>query len=130
MAMTNAHRKDKESIDMTIKNVLENVNAIKEIAEATQNLDLKEKIIDLKEQVLELREENLKLKVRLREQEQFNMVFDEFVYWNEKGEEKDGPYCPVCWDNNQKAIRLTKEDNYVAGIGRLCRVCDKVITTN
>jgi hypothetical protein len=34
------------------------------------------------------------------------MVFEESVYWKRQNGERDGPYCPVCYDNEKKKIHL------------------------
>lgn len=104
---------------MNVKTVLDNVNAIKEIADSMQNLDLKEKIVDLKAQVIELREENTNLKQELDKKKKFNMIFENNTYWNvEKEGKKEGPFCSACWDNNSKPIRIIVTD----GFGH-CPVC-------
>lgn len=90
-----------------IDKITNNLKAIKEIAETTQNLDLKQKILDLREQIQELREENLRLREVVSKQEDFNMFFALNVYFNKKANgEEDGPYCTCCWDKEKKAIRL------------------------
>jgi hypothetical protein len=40
----------------------------------------------------------------LKEQE--GMVFEESVYWRRKNGEREGPYCPVCYDHKHKVIHL------------------------
>jgi hypothetical protein len=35
------------------------------------------------------------------------MVFEEAVYWKLRNEMRQGPYCPVCYDDKQKEIHLT-----------------------
>lgn len=92
---------------MDIKTTLDNIKAIKEIADSTQNIELKSLIVDLKEEILNLRQENLDLKQQLSRKLEHNMIFENKVYWDVKEDEtKDGPYCPVCWDRDCKAIRL------------------------
>lgn len=111
---------------MNVKTVLENVNAIKEIADSMQNLDLKEKIVDLKEQVIELREENINLKEELNKKNQLNMVFEKNTYWNiNHTDKKDGPFCSACWDNNSKSVRMQRRDD---GFAR-CPVCKNTAWT-
>jgi len=114
---------------MDIKTITDNVKAIKEIADATQNLELKSLIVDLKEQVLELREENHSLKEELSKKTGYNMVFENCVYWNIlDNKEKDGPFCPVCWDKDKLAIRLGPEINAPAyGRIRKCYSCNNNI---
>lgn len=104
---------------MDVKTVLENANAIKEIADSMKNLDLKEKIVDLTAQIIELREENANLKQELDKKKKFNMKFENNMYWNvDKNGEKEGPFCPACWDNNIKPIRMLDMKNHYR-----CPIC-------
>ena len=61
---------------MDIKTTLDNIKAIKEIADSTQNIELKSLIVDLKEEILELKEENQKLKAELAKKTDYNMIFE------------------------------------------------------
>lgn len=69
---------------MDIKTTLDNIKAIKEIADSTQNIELKSLIVDLKEEILNLRQENLDLKQQLSQKVEHNMVFENKVYWDLK----------------------------------------------
>lgn len=90
-----------------IKEITEDIKTILDIAEKTQNIELKNLIVDLKEKVLNLKEENLILKEKLSIQENFNMIFYNNVYYDEKPDGlKIGPYCTNCFDRDKKAIRL------------------------
>lgn len=49
------------------------------------------------------------------------MVFEESVYWRRKNDEKEGPYCPNCYDDKRKEIHLTPgatKGTYSCGICR------------
>jgi len=67
-----------------IKKMMDNVNAIKEIAEPIQNIELRSLIVDLKEQLIDLREENQELKEKLSKKEDLNMLYEQERYWNIK----------------------------------------------
>lgn len=41
----------------------------------------------------------------LRGQEE--MIFEESVYWRRKNGEREGQYCPVCYEDKHKVIHLT-----------------------
>lgn len=108
-----------------VKDIFDNVKTIKEIAEATANLELKSAIVDLKEQILDLREENLQLKEKLSKRDNFNMRFEDNAYYNILADGKsDGPYCSGCWDGKNLAVRL-----HCDNVGRYacCPVCKKEI---
>ena len=53
----------------------------------------------------ELEEENITLKEQLKIKE--NLKYENNAYWIEReGGQKDGPFCPRCWDKNKELIRL------------------------
>jgi hypothetical protein len=55
------------------------------------------------------------------------MVFEESVYWKHRNSKRDGPYCPVCYDNEKKSIHL----NPGATRGTFgCGVCQNSFTTD
>lgn len=103
-----------------LKNIMDNINTAKELADKLNNLELKSVIVDLKEQILELREENVSLKTKLQEKEKYDMHFKHNVYWNP--DENDGPYCSKCWDHDKKAVRLLKQNK-----DYYCPVCKEFV---
>jgi hypothetical protein len=55
------------------------------------------------------------------------MVFEESVYWRHKDGVRQGPYCPVCYDDKQKVVHL----NPGATRGTFgCGVCRNSFRTN
>jgi hypothetical protein len=55
------------------------------------------------------------------------MVFEESVYWKRKNGEREGPYCPNCYDDRHKEIHLTRgatKGTYS------CGVCRNAFTTD
>ena len=97
-----------------VKDIFDNVKTIKEIAEATSNLELKSAIVDLKEQIIELRTENLQMKAKLTERVSYNMKFENNMYYNilQTGG-TEGPYCSACWDTKKQAVRMhCRDDGY------------------
>jgi len=36
------------------------------------------------------------------------MGFEESVYWKRQNGSREGPYCPVCYDDNQKVVHLNQ----------------------
>ena len=74
--------------------------------------DLQTRILDIQTQLIELTNENQDLRKRAADLEQAaeigkSLKYEESVYWLLKGDSRDGPYCPNCWDANHKLIRLT-----------------------
>lgn len=84
----------------------------KQIADTMDNLVLKSIILDLQSQVLDLQQENIGLKESQATRESYNMRFEHGVYWNVKEDGRlEGPFCPICWDDKKKAIRM--HENFV-----------------
>jgi pyrimidine deaminase RibD-like protein len=49
------------------------------------------------------------------------MVFEESVYWRRKNGEREGPYCPNCYDDKHKEIHLSPsatKGTYLCGVCR------------
>lgn len=108
---------------MDIKTTLDNIKAIKEIADSTQNIELKSLIVDLKEEILELKEENQKLKAELAKKTDYNMIFEKDAYWNVKDGKKEGLFCSACWDKSNIPVRM-KNNPYTYE----CPVCQNKVS--
>ena len=48
------------------------------------------------------------------------MVFEKNLYWSIEGDKKDGPFCPQCWDHDDKKTRLYN----MANAYWMCRICN------
>ena len=104
--------------------IIARIKTAVQLAEKANDPDLKQAIIELREGVQELREENLALKeenARLREQltPREELRFDGSVYW--QGE--DGPYCPTCYDEKGKHIRVQDAGTFRGKPRWLCESC-------
>ncbi len=74
----------------------------------------------MQKKIQEIEKENRELKEKLEIKE--NLIFEKNAYWLEKENgEKDGPFCSVCWDADEKLIRLRVGD-YALGWA-LCLKC-------
>ncbi|MCC4791199.1 hypothetical protein AB6E39_26000 [Vibrio splendidus] len=90
----------------------------KSLEKAETKYQLAELIIslaDAKIELAEVRELIVQKDIELSELRQVleqkqNMEWDEPYYWLNIGENKQGPYCPSCYDNNGKLIRLMNKD--------------------
>ncbi len=100
--------------------IVDNAKTIYALVKKLGDLDLLEKMADLRDEIFELREENRNLKEKLAEKNNYEMHFKHNMYWNP--DEKDGPYCSKCWDDNKKAIRLQKQNGEY-----YCPVCRKTV---
>ena len=94
-----------------------------ELQEAIVNL--RQSVLTLKEENLCLREENSSLQQSIKKRESF--VFEAPVYFQlmDNGT-KDGPFCQVCHDNQNKTIRLTTREE---GSWQ-CKVCGGYFETH
>ncbi len=108
---------------MDMKKAMDIIKKLLDFAERVKDIDTKSALLDLKEEILSLRDENLELREKLSQKEDFNMVFDDNMYWNLKSDgTKDGPYCAKCWDRDKKAIRL---ENMGQVNAYYCAVCKR-----
>ena len=82
-------------------------------------ISLREATIALEDRILILEEENRDLKKQL--EIKGKIKYEAPYYWLSEGEERDGPYCQVCYDKEGKLIRLQVQVQ-----GRwLCLSCGK-----
>ncbi len=77
-------------------------------------LEVQEKILELREAAIEIQEENLALKKTLASlkkqlEKQLALSFDQGVYWAGETENRDGPFCPKCFDTKKQSVRLHKD---------------------
>ena len=85
--------------------------------------DLSIELAELKIQVANLLEENDELKRQLVQQSAAELVFKDFAYYSVSG---DGPFCPGCYDDKKKSIRLSKLSGALAVLGsHTCPVCEE-----
>lgn len=108
----------------TLSTGIDAVKKLADLAMKTQNIDLQEGILELREQLLfakesllnakeeisDLKEENRKLLQELEKSKQTastEMEFRKAAYYV-KGSKDDGPYCPRCFDSDNKKVRLSK----------------------
>lgn len=67
--------------------------------------DAKMQIAEIQEALLESDREKKELLEKLNLKE--NLFYDKPYYWKKiSGQEKEGPYCQLCYDKEQKLIRL------------------------
>ena len=93
-------------------------------------MEAQAQIQKLQEQYLGLHAENLELKQELLElkskyTQQKNMVFDEPFFYEVVGDNKEGPYCPKCWQKDERKCRVVKTpDSYHSA--QKCQVCNEL----
>ncbi len=94
-----------------------------------QVIELQLAALDLVEKQQSLLLENGSLQDRVRELErqirlERNLEFDGAVYWRVgEGGKRDGPFCPVCFDDSKKSVRLQNGASYIGKSPWYCLVC-------
>lgn len=93
--------------------LISDMQAIGKLLKKTGSLGPYEKLLALQEKVLALIIENTELKKeidRLKDAAELkaHICFEHDAYWLKNGneEEKDGPFCPICYDSEGKLMRL------------------------
>ncbi len=81
---------------------------------------LQEKYLELHAENLELKHELLQAKEKLREKDE--LIFEEPFFYVQLEEERDGPFCPKCWQKDEKKCRVVKTPESYSGSSE-CQVC-------
>jgi len=110
--------------------VVDSVKEAFEIAKQISNIELQKQIIDIQAGMQQLQNENLELKKsndeltkKLKEEKSMSHDKDENVYFHEEpGKEKDGPFCPYCWEGSRKQGRM-----HPFGLDLKCNICGNVV---
>lgn len=116
--------------EVFLLSVIESLKEVLDTAKKISNLELQKQIIDIQSEIQELQNENWELKKsndeltkRLKEEKTMSHDKDENVYFHEEpGREKDGPFCPYCWEDHRKQGRL-----YPFKLDLKCNICGKVV---
>lgn len=95
--------------------LIDNIKEVYTLVKAAGTIELQKKVLDLQSEALELQQEHIQLKQRFAQLEesiklQRQMIWDQDHNWywrtTESGQ-KEGPYCPVCYDNFSDLVRLS-----------------------
>jgi hypothetical protein len=79
-------------------------------------MELQQNILDMQGMLHDLAEENRKLKSEIAAQKSIEeiakalVVADSVYFLRKSSGELDGPFCPTCWDDANKLIRLKFEN--------------------
>ncbi len=85
---------------------------------------LAKEVLDVQEENTKLRAENTKLNNHLNARAEMK-PFGPHNYFYKNGQ-TDGPYCPTCWQRDEKQVLLPASAKYAAGTGKLCTVCKEL----
>ena len=98
-------------------------------ANKLQDADLIQRLATVQVECAALAEENARLREERNELRatltaRAEMVFDQNVYWWGRDKNREGPYCPKCWDGDGKTARLAArpDDHYWR-----CSVCELIV---
>jgi hypothetical protein len=84
---------------------LEKAETKLQLAELVSTLaDAKIQIVEIKEALIDSDREKKALLDKLNLKE--NLVYEKPYYWKKDGENKEGPFCQLCYDKDSKLIRL------------------------
>jgi len=120
-----------------IKTAGEQLNKLRERAQAKNDLEIKEHVGNLydtmnalKEAFSRLSDENTDLKRQLKQQQhppeepELKQVGATNYYYRKNGDGGfDGPYCQPCYDDKNKLVALTPQHQDDRGRYRRCQVC-------
>jgi regulator of replication initiation timing len=117
--------------------VIETASDLAKLAQKLGNIEVYEKVISLQSQVMELiganmslREEMQPLKEELRKLNDKTEITKSLKYRNNNyytvvdGNE-DGPFCTVCWDVDQKLVRMFGYHANIGGTRYRCDYCSR-----
>ena len=110
--------------------LMEEIKAFSGMLGTVASADIYKKLIDIQIQAAQIQQENNELKKELEDLKALNDIkerlhFENNMYWVNKGNTKEGPFCSKCWDDNNKLVRLHTQDKDYR-----CPVCDTFIDTD
>jgi hypothetical protein len=91
--------------------IIDTVKEVAKVARQINNIELSRQIVLLQTEVLELHDENHRLRREVaalteRMQLRERLVFERNFYWIVDDGERDGPYCPRCYDKEREPRRM------------------------
>lgn len=85
------------------------------LAEAKMDIASIQEVLIKKDEELSSLQAQLEIKGKI--------IWEKPYYFLVEGTSKEGPYCPTCYDNNKKLIRLQDQTNGIWG----CQVCKSIL---
>lgn len=115
-----------------LKSVAKTLREAEKIPQYEQILNIQEKLLEMQNRIFDLEGENRELKSKLSEREKILLRAGVYYKIIEDGKE-DGPFCTLCYDDEQKFIRMEK-GNYSFGVpsdpvrySQRCPKCKKYV---
>jgi hypothetical protein len=105
--------------------IIENAKDVAALVKGIGDMDLYKKILALEMEIMELTRDKARSDGRIEELERMlhfkeNLTFDAPFYWR-AGDK--APYCPGCWDERHKAVRVVVRVENDNGVWFDCPVC-------
>lgn len=95
------------------------------IEQYKQILEIQEKLLEMQNKINLLEEKNKSLSEKLKVRE--SLIFEKDLYWIQKNDKRDGPFCTNCWDGEDKLMRLhSYETGYDKGFK--CPKCENKVS--
>lgn len=82
----------------------------------------KKELVEIKNELIDKEEDIKFLKSKL--EEKATVSFEDPFYWKITEDVKEGPFCPKCYDGENKLSRILDKTGYSKG-SHQCSVCDK-----
>jgi len=87
-----------------LKSVASTLQEAGKIEQYKQILEAQKELLGMQKQISDLETENKELNEKLKTKE--SLTFRDNAYWIKKDDQKDGPFCSCCWDDDRKTIRM------------------------
>ncbi|MFQ5805427.1 MAG: hypothetical protein ACE5I3_03140 [Phycisphaerae bacterium] len=108
---------------------IENIKDVLKLAQTVGNADLYQKLnavqidfLELSEKVRQLQDENREFREKLRQKERMGELLAKRTHQhNAYGVDDEGPYCTACWDNKDKAVRMTAHPGTEYAVCPVCK---------
>lgn len=95
--------------------VFEELKSIGRVLQEAGKIDLYQKILEVQSNLLEyqkeiadLKNQNIELMEKLRMKGKLVYDSKEKAYFSEEDSERNSPFCPNCWENDNRTIHLSK----------------------
>ena len=100
----------------------DSLNTLRSAVESIDDDRLKNAFLHVERDVLTLENEVLRLRNTSQKSPTTNLalLFERSCYWKQVGDQKEGPYCQVCWDTKQQLVHLQQDEEK----GWQCKVCN------
>jgi hypothetical protein len=95
--------------------ILDTAKEAVQLVQKIDNIELYKEVLNLQSEAIKLVNENTALRNQISALEDRLKVkealrFEKNSYWVEQKNSKEGPFCTLCWDKDQKLVRKHLDD--------------------